>query len=92
MLSIFLTILIALVNHAFHSKPIGFDPRWPDYAAPASMDVYILLSAENNSPNASWVSRVFEFSVLLTAPVQGYVSLSCLCSAIPAEGPLIAGI
>lgn len=79
MLFIFLTILIALVNHAIHFKAISFDPRWPNYAAPASVDVYTPLSAGNNSPNPSWFPRVFEFSVMLTASLQGYVSLSCLC-------------
>lgn len=38
------------------------------------------LSAGNNSSNPSWVSRVFECSVMLTASMQGYVPLSCLCS------------
>lgn len=61
MLFIFLTILIALVNHAFHFKAITSDPRWPNYAAPASVDVYTPQSAGNNSPNPSWLSRAFEF-------------------------------
>lgn len=36
MLSIFLTTLIALVNHALYFKVIFFDPVWPNYTPPAS--------------------------------------------------------